>query len=278
MKKIIFIIFALLLLTSASAALAQTTLIVPIPGAPGQIANPGQYIRAIYQFSLGFGGLAAMGIIVFAAIKRIVSAGNVAQVSDANDMIKQAVIGLVLLFSAFLILYTINPNLVSLKLATLESISLTKVAGENVLDKINALSALVNQSNQATGKATALQVAAEQVHTEAVQSGDPLKIAKANLQKAEADVTTGEALWQLNKNLADLALARYQAFDTLKDPAGTRDDFQKAYQDASKLQTDQRQRLKIAKKALTDAQLELTRVQGNAIKPLHELTPYDLTF
>ncbi|KKU85150.1 MAG: hypothetical protein UY12_C0009G0014 [Parcubacteria group bacterium GW2011_GWA2_47_8b] len=228
MKKLIFIIFVLLLLASASVTLAQTTLTVPIPGGPSQIANPAQYIRTVYQFSLGFGGLAAMGIIVFAAIKRIVSAGNVAQVGDANDMIKQAVIGLVLLFSAFLILYTINPNLVSLKLETLEGIVLDPVAGESFLNKINALNALAIQSNKAAGTAAALQVAANQVQAYKCLHYDELGLSKTS---------------------------------TL-----TKDNYCDESDKAVKTQRDQLKQLAAAKETLVGARIKLTELQGGAIK------------
>ena len=263
MKKLIFIIFVLLLLASASVTLAQTTLTVPIPGGPSQIANPAQYIRTVYQFSLGFGGLAAMGIIVFAAIKRIVSAGNVAQVGDANDMIKQAVIGLVLLFSAFLILYTINPNLVSLKLETLEGIVLDPVAGESFLNKINALNALAIQSNKAAGTAAALQVAANQVQAEADKSGDPLKIAKAELQVAEANVA------QWNTDLVNEAVYKCLHYDELglsKTSTLTKDNYCDESDKAVKTQRDQLKQLAAAKETLVGARIKLTELQGGAIK------------
>ncbi|KKU77357.1 MAG: hypothetical protein A2214_00805 [Candidatus Harrisonbacteria bacterium RIFOXYA1_FULL_48_8] len=269
MKKLIFIIFVLLLLASASVTLAQTTLTVPIPGGPSQIANPAQYIRTVYQFSLGFGGLAAMGIIVFAAIKRIVSAGNVAQVGDANDMIKQAVIGLVLLFSAFLILYTINPNLVSLKLETLEGIVLDPVAGESFLNKINALNALAIQSNKAAGTAAALQVAANQVQAEADKSGDPLKIAKAELQVAEANVAAAEALAQWNTDLVNEAVYKCLHYDELglsKTSTLTKDNYCDESDKAVKTQRDQLKQLAAAKETLVGARIKLTELQGGAIK------------
>ncbi len=122
----ILIIFVLGVAFYSHGALAKecpegaTCLIVDIPGvkelAGGAVTNPAQYIVGIYRFSLGIGGLMAMGIIVFAGIKRIVSAGNTAAISDANDMIKNAVLGLVLLLGAFLILNTISPRLTQLQL------------------------------------------------------------------------------------------------------------------------------------------------------------------
>ena len=267
MRKLIFIIFALLLLASASVTLAQTKLIVPIPGGPSQIANPAQYIRTVYQFSLGFGGLAAMGIIVFAAIKRIVSAGNVAQVGDANDMIKQAVIGLVLLFSAFLILYTINPNLVSLKLTDLQ---LIKPVGKNVLavDALTVLAAAYNQSSIATARAATLRTAAEQTVTEAIKSGDPLKIAEANLKLAEAVVVVKEASVQWNKDSVNKAFYEYTNYDKLEYPNGTKDYYKGIWEATSSERRVALKDLTTAKQALVDAQAKLKTAQLDSGVPI----------
>ncbi|TSC89792.1 MAG: Uncharacterized protein G01um10143_282 [Parcubacteria group bacterium Gr01-1014_3] len=144
MKKLFFISLTFGLLISSNLALAQikpTTLIVPIPidGGVTQITNPGEYIRYIYLFGLSIGGLLGMAIIVYAAIERIVSAGNESKIKDANDRITQAAIGLVLLFGAYVILRAINPNLTNLTLPELQKVSLptakTKTSIGELLEK-----------------------------------------------------------------------------------------------------------------------------------------------
>src|SRR3989344_7959680 len=102
-----------------------TCLIVALPGVPQKITNPAEYIVGIYRFGLGIGGIFAMVIIVYAGIKRIVSAGNPSAIGDANDMIYNAIWGLVLLLGAFLILNTINPRLVQLRAPVLPKVSTT---------------------------------------------------------------------------------------------------------------------------------------------------------
>jgi hypothetical protein len=115
--------------------------IVKIPCQPifgGTCPEPGTpagYIARLYQFGLMIAGLVAFGAIVFGALKYILSAGNIASQQDARDQITQAILGLVLLFGAYLILYTINPQLVSLRNPQVEPIKveeLTKYAGELV--------------------------------------------------------------------------------------------------------------------------------------------------
>lgn len=129
-QKITIFILNLLLLASYSVVFAQggagtqsevplvkgyqLTVPIPIPGRPAvtEIVDATQYIKTIYQFGLGIGALIALGTIIFAAIVYIVQQGNVARQLDAKDMILNAIWGLVLLFSATLILFTIDPRLV----------------------------------------------------------------------------------------------------------------------------------------------------------------------
>lgn len=108
-----------------------TKLIVPIPGTPGVIVNPADYIVNFYQFSIGFAGLFAMLIIVYAGIKWTASAGNQSAISEAKDMVTNAVWGLALLLGAFLILNTIDPKLTSVRLPELGK---AKVAAGVLMD------------------------------------------------------------------------------------------------------------------------------------------------
>ncbi|MBU6141791.1 hypothetical protein KGO95_01560 [Patescibacteria group bacterium] len=77
-------------------------------------SSPAAYIVRLYQFGLMIVGLLAFGAIVYGALKYILSAGNMADQSDAKDQITQALWGVVLLLGAYTLLYTINPRLVSL--------------------------------------------------------------------------------------------------------------------------------------------------------------------
>ncbi len=109
---------------------AAYTINPSIPGpnpATVEEPNPVNIIGNFYQFALMLGGLLAFVIIVFAAIKHTVSADNPSGQSDAKDMIKQALLGLLLLAGAFIILNTINPKLTNLSLPTLDKIPLVKI-------------------------------------------------------------------------------------------------------------------------------------------------------
>lgn len=114
----------------------QTKYTLPCqPLAGGQCASdqtPAGYIARLYQFGLMIVGLFAFGGIVYGALKYILSAGSMADQSDAKDQITQAVLGLVLLLGSFLILYTINPEITNLRNPNLEVIQIKNIikAGE----------------------------------------------------------------------------------------------------------------------------------------------------
>lgn len=75
-----------------------------------------QLIKYIYFFAVGICGAIALASILFGAIKYIGAAGNPSKMGDAKEQIFSAVLGVILLLSSYLILYTINPDLVSLGL------------------------------------------------------------------------------------------------------------------------------------------------------------------
>ena len=97
----------------------QYNLIQPLPGVQAVPDFP-TWISIFIPFLLGLAGLAALIQIIRGGISRAVSGGNPSAISDANDMIWQAILGLILALSAYLILNTINPDLVNLRFAPLD--------------------------------------------------------------------------------------------------------------------------------------------------------------
>lgn len=75
--------------------------------------NPADLIAQFYQIALGLAAAAAFGVLIYGAILWTLS-GAVTSKEDAKEWIFGAVWGLVLLLGAYLILYTINPDLVNL--------------------------------------------------------------------------------------------------------------------------------------------------------------------
>lgn len=111
-SKKIFLLLALYILLSAGTASAETLkLVYPWSGA----ATPGDFISLIYKWALGIVGAAAFGVIIYGAILYTVSAGNASRQQEARNWISGAVWGIVLLLGAYVILYTINPDLVKIR-------------------------------------------------------------------------------------------------------------------------------------------------------------------
>lgn len=137
-KKIAFYLLPLIAVFSLAllfghlegfAAEAEVNINPSIPGsseATQSNPDPVGIIGNLYQYALLMGGLLAFVIIVFAGIKYSVSGDNASKQSDAKDQIKQALLGLLLLAGAFIVLSTINPDLTTLELPTLEKIRVTQ--------------------------------------------------------------------------------------------------------------------------------------------------------
>lgn len=69
------------------------------------------YINAVYKYALGLGVLIAVIVLMYAGFRWMTSFGNTKAVEEAKTMVGNSVFGLFLLFSAFTILYYINPEL-----------------------------------------------------------------------------------------------------------------------------------------------------------------------
>jgi hypothetical protein len=117
-------------LFTTSLVFAQTKISLSLPGSYLVTTStpPGYVIANLYQFALLLGGLLAFGAIIYGGMRYISSGGNPSAQSEAKEWIWSAMLGLLLLVSAYLILYTINPNLVQLGLPTLQQISIVAPA------------------------------------------------------------------------------------------------------------------------------------------------------
>jgi hypothetical protein len=128
MKKNTTLFFALffacfLSLSLASPSHAQSLnyqLLEKIPGTGALNGSdlPG-YVGAIYKVALIVVTLSAVLMISIGGFLYLTSAGNTASMSNAKGIIFDALIGLVIALSAWLVLYVINPDLVKVSLTTL---------------------------------------------------------------------------------------------------------------------------------------------------------------
>ena len=131
-KKILIIYFFAILLVSPLSTFSIggcRELEVPIPGLTSTClpALP-DYIAAIYNFALMIVGIVVFGALIYGGFRYLTSVGNPAAIADAKDQIFSAILGLIILFSAWLILNTINPELVILGQAPPPTLRCTKDA------------------------------------------------------------------------------------------------------------------------------------------------------
>jgi len=102
-----------------------------------QINYLADYISAIYLWLIGSATLIAIVMIMIGGLQWTLSGGSVmgdggkSSASAAKTRIKNAVIGLVLLMSTYMILFIVNPNLVKLAFPELEAIPLVDLPNES---------------------------------------------------------------------------------------------------------------------------------------------------
>ncbi len=128
-KKSLFISSILLLLCGAFSVFAQAGLELQYPVIMGKKINwdtqfP-DFIKYIYYLSLTLSLFIVFGSTLFAGLRYIASAGKPMIMANAKDQIYAGILGTIILFSSFLILNTINPDLLILKEFTLEEKTFT---------------------------------------------------------------------------------------------------------------------------------------------------------
>ncbi len=84
------------------------------------------YVIGVYKFAIGVVGILATIMIAFGGIIWITSGGNASQIGKAQQMIWGSTLGLILAMFSYVILYTINPEIVKLNFMGVESVSKVK--------------------------------------------------------------------------------------------------------------------------------------------------------
>lgn len=113
-------LFVFLTITLAGFAFAQRPLEVDYPEVGGirpqdtTFSLP-EYAKYLFNFSLALAGLIAFFVLIYAGYRYMTSAGNPSSQKDAKDRISAAFLGLIILASSYLILTTINPELIFLQ-------------------------------------------------------------------------------------------------------------------------------------------------------------------
>ena len=90
---------------------------------PEQVTAPvTEYFKYIFNFFVWISGLIALVVLVQAGLSYLTSAGNPEAMNDAKSKIAAALLGILILFGSYLILTTINPDLIAFHLPRLKPI------------------------------------------------------------------------------------------------------------------------------------------------------------
>ncbi len=74
-----------------------------------------ELVSTIFNFLLLVAGLASFVVIVLGGVRYLSSAGDPSKMGDAKGQIFSAILGIIIIFSSWMVLNTINPHLVDLK-------------------------------------------------------------------------------------------------------------------------------------------------------------------
>lgn len=93
------------------------------------VAGAAKYIIVAYKYAIGLAVLFAVVTIIYAGFQWMLS-GIADKVQDAKDKMQSAVLGLLLILSAYTLLNTINPQLTQLRTPPMQAIKPTKFAAD----------------------------------------------------------------------------------------------------------------------------------------------------
>jgi hypothetical protein len=80
------------------------------------------YIQAIYTYGLMIAGILAAIVLMAGGLLWLTSAGNDSKITQAKELISGSIVGLIILFGSWIILNTINPDLLNMKVLTTQVI------------------------------------------------------------------------------------------------------------------------------------------------------------
>lgn len=107
------------------------------PETSGDAGTLKNYIEGVYNIGIWVVGIAALVMIVVGGFTYIASAGNQAKTNNAKDIIKDALLGLLVVLFTVIILQTINPELAKFEISSvLNTTTGSDVALEPVQDAV----------------------------------------------------------------------------------------------------------------------------------------------
>lgn len=87
--------------------------LVAIPGLGEDVDIP-RYLKGIYDFLLSIVGITAVFMMVLGGMRYIAAAGNSSAIADAKNMIEGAITGLLLALFSWVVIDTLNPDLLNI--------------------------------------------------------------------------------------------------------------------------------------------------------------------
>ncbi len=118
-KKTLFALIPILILFVVNIVKAQIQLQVALPtandGTISSVSGLSDYIRIVYNYGIYAGSVIAVIMISINAFKWVSAGGNKSTIGKAKDGMITSMVGLFVLFGSYLILSTINGELVALK-------------------------------------------------------------------------------------------------------------------------------------------------------------------
>ena len=190
-----------------------------IPGF-GQTTSFPTYLKQIVNFGFAAIGILAMFMLMIGAYQYLMAAGNIAKEESAKTTISSAFSGLVLGLVAFLLLRTINPDLVSFNLATLQGGLTGGGAGSTANQTQQPYTGSTGngscEANQGQCQASNLSCfgsaanSASQICGYESRGGNPLSLSKTDITQDGKSFSIG--LFQLNLTQHDLGMGCTSAF------------------------------------------------------------------
>jgi len=141
-KNILFFLCLLFLFLGACFIFAQAReLEIKYPVIPG-IEIPATtetvlpvYVKYIFNLAIMIAGIVAFGALVFGGIRYLTSGGSPSAQKDASGQIAAAFFSLIILLSSYLILFTIDPELVVFSSPSLEKIPSPDLSPPSVFER-----------------------------------------------------------------------------------------------------------------------------------------------
>lgn len=101
----------------------------------------GEFLANFYKYFAGVIGILGAFMVMLGGFKWITAGGNASRVNDAKDTIFSAIIAIVLTLGSYLLLYTINPQLVNLSVTGIDDVG--RIVQAHSLCRDNAFANLI---------------------------------------------------------------------------------------------------------------------------------------